>query len=101
MKKQLVFEFEDGSAKATGNRWDGMSTDYYSGDEVLKIFDGGNDIPFISGNSSGFVALGKFLIQMVMSEYRDGFHIHIYEDFNADKPEILIIGVNGSNPNKT
>lgn len=97
MKKQFIFEFEDGSAKATGNRWDGMSTDYYSGDELLKISGGGDTVPFISGNSSGLVALGKFLLQIGMSEYRDGFHVHIYEDFNADRPEILIVGVNNLN----
>jgi hypothetical protein len=31
-----------------------------------------------------------------MSDYKDGYHIHIYEDFNADKPEIMIIGVSNS-----
>lgn len=65
-----LFEFEDGSANATGNSWDSMSTDFYSGDESLAIFDGGGDkIPFIAGNSSGLIALGKFLIQMGMSDY--------------------------------
>ncbi len=53
--------------------------------------------PFISGDSEGLVALGKFLIQIGMSEYRDGYHVHIHEDFNADKPEIMAIGVNNSN----
>ncbi len=96
MKKQLLFEFEDGSAKATGDRWDGMSTDYYLGDELLKVSGRGDTVPFISGNSSGLIALGKFLIQIGMSEYRDGFHVHLYEDFDADKPEILIVGVNNA-----
>lgn len=58
-------------------------------------------MPFISGNSSGLVALGKFLIQIGMSEYKDGFHVHIYEDFNADKPELLIVGLNNSKPGVT
>lgn len=97
MKKRLIFEFEDGSAQATGDRWDSMSTNYYSGDELLKISAGDDAaVPEISGNSSGLVTLGKFLIQMGMSEYRDGFHIHIYEDFNANKPETLIISVHNS-----
>jgi hypothetical protein len=97
MKRQLVFEFEDGSAKSTGERWDGMTTDFYTGDEALTIFGGGDTVPFISGNSSGLIALGKLLIQMGMSDYRDGFHSHIYEDFNADKPEIIVIGVKNAN----
>jgi hypothetical protein len=96
MKKQFIFEFEDGSAKVTGDRHDSMSTDYYSGDEILRISGGGDTVPFVSGNSSGLIALGKFLIQIGMSEYRDGFHVHIEEDFNADRPEILIVGVNNS-----
>ena len=97
MKKQFIFEFEDGSAKSTGQRWDGMTTDFYSGDEVLQGLGGGDTVPFISGNSAGLVALGKFLIQIGLSDYRDGYHVHIYEDFNMDKPEIMIIGVNNSN----
>ena len=96
MKKQFTFEFEDGSAKSTGQRWDGMTTAFYSGDEVLRLSDDGNTPPFISGNSAGLVALGKFLIQMGMSDYRDGYHVHISEDFDADKPEIMAIGVNNT-----
>ncbi len=97
MKKQFIFEFEDGSAKSTGQRWDGMTTDFYSGDEVLQVLGGADAVPFISGNSAGLIALGKFLIQIGMSNYRDGYHVHIYEDFNADKSEIMAIGVNNSN----
>ena len=74
-----------------------MSTDYYSGNEILKIFGGGETVPFISGNSAGLVTLGKYLIQIGMSEYKDGFHVHISEDFDSDKPEILVVGVNNSN----
>jgi hypothetical protein len=84
MKKQLIFEFEDGSAKSTGQRWDSMTTNFYSGDEVLHVFGGGDTVPFISGNSPGLIALGKLLIQMGMSDYKDGYHDHIYEDFDAD-----------------
>lgn len=73
MKKQFTFEFEDGSAKSTGQRWDGMTTAFYSGDEVLRVSEGGNTAPIISGNSAGLVALGKFLIQIGMSDYRDGY----------------------------
>lgn len=96
MKKQFLFEFEDGSAKATGDQWDGMSTSY-SGDELIKIFGGADNVPFISGNSSGLVKLGELLIQIGLSEYRDGYHVHVYEDFDQDKPEILVVGVNNSN----
>jgi hypothetical protein len=53
-------------------------------------------VPFISGNSPGLIALGKLLIQMSMSDYKDGYHDHIYEDFNAEKLEIMVIDVNNS-----
>jgi hypothetical protein len=96
MKKTFLFEFEDGSAKATGNKWDGMSISYAEGHNVIKVFGQADGVPTISGNSSGLLTLGQMLIQMGMSEYRDGYHIHIYEDFHADKPEILIVSVHNS-----
>jgi hypothetical protein len=72
-----------------------MSTDY-SGDELLKVSSRENTVSFISGNGSGLVTLGKFLIQIGMSEYRGGYHVHIYENFDAGRSEILIVGVNNS-----
>lgn len=95
MKKQFSFEFEDGSAKATGARSDGMATSY-SGDELIKVFQGPEGVPFISGNGPGLIKLGEMLIQIGMSEYLNGFHVHVYEDFDADKSQALIVGI--SNP---
>jgi hypothetical protein len=34
---------------------------------------------------------------MGMSEYHDGYHVHVYQDFHADKPEVLIVSVHNSN----
>jgi len=94
IKKHLV-EFADGSAKATGARNDGISTSY-SGTEVLRSFEV-DGIPFISGNSAGLVKLGEILIQIGMSEYQNGFHLHIREDFESDKDEMFIVGLSISN----
>jgi hypothetical protein len=94
MKKTFVFEFEDGSAKATGNRWDGMSMSYADGDHTLHVSSEVDGIPTISGNSSGLISLGRLLIQMGMSEYQDGYHVHVYQDFHA---EVLIVSVHNSN----
>jgi hypothetical protein len=91
MKKRFVVEFEDGSAKATGRKNDGIIMSY-SGDELIRCFEV-DGTPFISGNSAGLVKLGELLIQLGKSEYMSGFHLHIQEDFNADKKEIVIIGV--------
>jgi hypothetical protein len=96
MKKRFVVEFEDGSAAATGERNDGISIEYSdSGDERLKRFDL-DGVPFVAGNRAGLLTLGKLLIQLGASEYKTGFHLHLREDFDADKPEILILGVDGS-----
>jgi hypothetical protein len=95
MAKKYLVEFSDGSAKATGARNDRISTSY-SGKEVLRQFEV-DGISFISGNSAGLVKLGEILIQIGLSEYENGFHLHIQEDFDADKVEILIVGLENSN----
>ena len=92
--KRFVFEFEDGSANATGKKHDGISMTY-SGDEHLARFEV-DGLPYIYGNPSGLVKLGELLIQIGMSEYKSGYHLHIREDFSADKDEILIIGISDS-----
>ena len=60
----------------------------YSGDELIKISGQGDKTPFISGNGSGLVKLGELLIHIGLSEDGDGYHLHVYEDLNGDKPEI-------------
>jgi hypothetical protein len=89
--KTHLVEFSDGSAKATGAQSDGISISY-SGDELLRRFEV-SGIPFIHGNSAGLVKLGEILIQIGLSEYKNGFHLHFREDFDADKDEIIIIGI--------
>jgi hypothetical protein len=97
LKKSHLVEFLDGSAKATGRRNDDISSSY-SGEESLSRFEV-DGVSCISGNSAGLVKLGELLIQIGLSEYENGFHLHIREDFDADKSEILIVGLN--NPNST
>ena len=91
MAKTHLVEFSDGSAKATGARNDGISISY-SGDEILRRLEV-NGISFIHGYSAGLVKLGEILIQIGLSEYKSGFHLHIQEDFDADKGEIMIVGI--------
>jgi len=90
MKKTYLVEFEDLSAAASGKKHDGIKLNY-DGEEQLSRFDV-DGVPLISGNASGLVKLGEILIQLGKSEYKDGFHLHIREDFDADKEEILIVG---------
>jgi hypothetical protein len=94
MAKTHLVEFVDGSAKATGARNDGISMSY-SGDERFRRFEV-DGIPYLYGNSAGLVRLGEILIQIGLSEYENDFHLHISEDFDSDKDEIVIVGVNNS-----
>ncbi|MFY9745090.1 MAG: hypothetical protein WA891_11875 [Acidobacteriaceae bacterium] len=93
MKKRFVIEFEDGSAKATGKKHDGI-TYPCSGDERLYLIHV-EGVPFISGNSQGLVTLGTVLIQIGTGDYKGGFHVHLREDFDGDKNGILIVGLDG------
>ena len=94
MSKSHLVEFSDGSAKATGARNDGISLSI-SGNELLRKFEA-NGLPYIYGNSAGLVWLGELLIQIGLSEYKNGFHLHIREDCDEDKNEILIVGLDNS-----
>lgn len=94
MKKSHLVKFTDDSAKATGAKHDSISISY-TGDESLAQFDV-NGIPFISGNSAGLVKLGELFVQIGLSDYANGFHLHIHKDFDSDKDEVLVIGVDHS-----
>ncbi len=95
MTKKHLIEFVDKSAQASGTKNDGIAMSY-SGDELLRKFDV-DGTPFISGNSAGLVKLGELLIQIGLSEYKNGFHLHIHEDFDPEKLELLIVGLQISN----
>jgi hypothetical protein len=95
MTKKYLVEFVDKSANATGTKNDGIAMSY-SGDELLRRFEV-DGIPFISGNRAGLVKLGELLIQIGLSEYKDGFHLHIREDFDEEKSELLVVGFQISN----
>jgi len=90
---KYVVEYNDESAKATGRRHDGTTLSYAGGETLRKTEV--NNVPFIYGNGSGLVKLGEILIRIGSSNYKPGFHLHIREDFDGDKSEILIFGVHG------
>jgi hypothetical protein len=99
MNKTYSIAFSDGSAKATGARHDGISISYLGDEQVRRLEV--NGLPFISGNTAGLVKLGELLIQIGLSDYKSGFHLHIREDFDERKDEILIIGVSHENGDAT
>lgn len=67
------------------------------GDEALQVTTV-NGTPMICLNRSGMLALAKFLIKMGIGPYSDGFQVHLYSDFDADKPECLIVGLMDKEP---
>jgi len=94
MNKAHLVEFSDGSALATGARHDGISMSY-TGDECLRKFEV-DGLPYIYGNRAGLVWLGELLIQIGLSQYKDGFHLHIREDCDPDKNGAFIVGLDNS-----
>jgi hypothetical protein len=83
MKKNFQFEFEDTSAE---NR---ISFDY--NEDIDEIFEIQTDkgTPVLCANQQGFMTLAKVFIKMAMCDYKDGFHINIRKDFDADRSDTL------------
>ena len=97
-KKIFHFEFEDDSAAETGRRDDRITLEYSNADDERLRIEIIGGVPFVFGNHSGLLTLAKVLIKFALSKYKDGFHIHLHQDFNADSPEVLGVGVtNGLN----
>jgi hypothetical protein len=97
MKKVFHFEFDDESAAESGSKHDGITYGCSAAeDERLRIemVDG---VPFILANRSGLLTLAKILVKIALSKYRDGFHVHLYRDFNADAPVVLTVGLSDLN----
>ena len=91
-KKIFHFEFDDESAAASGSRHDKITYEYSAEEDErfrVEMIDG---TPFIFANSAGLLTLAKILIKIGTSEYKDGFHVHLSQDFNADCPEALAVG---------
>jgi len=97
MKKVFHLDFDDESAAESGNKHDGISYESSAAeDERLRIemIDG---VPFIFANGSGLLTLARILIKIALSKYKDGFHVHLHRDFNADSPEVLAVGLSDLN----
>jgi len=83
MKRQFEFEFEDESQTNT------ISFEYNElVNEKLNVsVEAG--VAAIYANREALLVLRKTLITMAICPYQDGFHIHLEEDFDGDKPEAL------------
>ena len=88
MKQRFEFEFEDESERGT------ISFDYSeSVDERLSVsIEAG--VAVVYANRAALLVLAKTLIKMAICGYPDGFHVHLAEDFDADRPETLRVILN-------
>ena len=50
-----------------------------------------NGVPIVYANRSALLTLARLFIKMANGPYRDGFHVHLRKDLNADESDRLII----------
>ena len=84
-KQRFDYEFIDESKDSS------ISYEYSEDfDEQMhvKIEDG---VPVLYANKSALGLLAKTFIKLSRCDYKDGFHIHLNNDFDADEPEALRI----------
>ncbi len=84
MKKNFYFEFIDESSQ------NAISFEYDNDiDEEMEVIIE-NRTPILYANRQGLLALAKILIKIAICNYKDGFHLHLRKDFDADKPETML-----------
>jgi hypothetical protein len=84
MQKKFVYEYESDPQ----NR---ITFDYSpEADEKLSS-SASDDGPVLYMNRPGMLTLAKILIKMAEGDYKEGFHVHLRQDFNADLPERLTV----------
>ena len=83
MKKTFEFSFEDLSEN------NGISYEIDSGSKLSYEVYNGQHIIYL--NKNGALALSKMLAQIGVGDYEDGFHLHLHENFDDEKPEVLTV----------
>jgi hypothetical protein len=85
MKRSFEFEFEDQSSENT------ISFEYDEQvDENFNVLIE-NDVCVMYANREAFLALAKVFVRIALSNYPEGFHVHLRKNFDADEPDILSI----------
>jgi hypothetical protein len=83
--KTFTYEFEQ-------TRRDQIRFEYDdNASEKLWVGDLGTGTPALSLNRSGMLMLAKLM--MALGDYSDTFHLHLHEDFDEDKPEVLMLAL--------
>jgi hypothetical protein len=60
-----------------------------------------DDLPYIVANQAGMLALAKLLITIGAGCNWEGFHLHLRQDFNGDREEVLRIRLEGATESET
>ena len=84
MKKQKFhYEFIDESKTSS------ITYEYsekFDEELCVKIVDG---VPVLYANKSALTLLAKTFLKLSMCDYKEGFHLHINCDFDADESEAI------------
>ena len=82
--KRFLYEFEQDAP----NR---ISFEYSpNADEKLEATSE-NGTATLYLNRPAMLTLARTLIKMADGDYREGFHVHLHRDFNADLPDCLTV----------
>lgn len=84
MKSRFAYEFEQDAANE-------ISLEYSpKGDDKIDtaIQDG---TPLLYLNRPGMITLARILIKMATGDYKEGFHVHLRKNFDADLKDSLIV----------
>lgn len=78
-------------ALETESRKKGITYEYVErSSEQLRV-EHRDGVPYVIGNSEGLLALAKLLIKVSAGKHCGGFHLHLREDFDSDRAEVLRI----------
>ena len=90
MKNLFNYEFEDES------EYSKISFEYDEEiEEKLTVKIEGN-IPVLYGNKQAFLLLAKTFSKLSLGNYKDGFHLHINTNFEADEAEAIRVVLENS-----
>ncbi len=85
MDKKFEFEFKD---ESPNNR---ISFEYNDLDDEVLTTSIDNGMVTIYGNRHAFMVLAKIFTKLALCDYKPGFHIHLSEDFDGDKEDVLTV----------
>lgn len=94
--KEIHFEydFEDRSPNT-------MVFDFSDIEDDRLAFEshGENNILFV--NRDAALVLARIFLRIAKGSYENGFHVHLHEDFDADKPLAIAVAVVGNSKRKS